>query len=230
MFEGKRIGAILLMAGEGHRFGNQTPKQFLPLGGKPVFSYALEALTSIGIFDEIILVCHPDWIGKIEETAKIVSGGKTRQESSYLGLKAFLQKPDIVLIHDAVRPFVTAGILKANITQAISWDAVDTCIPSADTLVYAPNGQTIADIPKRAEYLRGQTPQTFSYNLILAAHEKARSDGLENVSDDCKLVLNLGKTIHLVAGDESNMKITTEIDLLIAEQLLATLKENQLIL
>lgn len=219
MFKGKRIGAILLMGGVGKRFGSDIPKQFLPLGNRPVFSHTLETVLASGFFDEILLVCHSDWMTKVKE-GKVVEGGDTRQESSYRGLKAFSQKPDIVLIHDAVRPFVTVEILQKNIAKAIEHGAVDTCIPSADTLVYAPGCKIIADIPKRADYLRGQTPQTFRYELILEAHEKARLDGIENASDDCSLVLRLGKEIHVVLGEEKNMKITSELDLLIAEQLL----------
>ncbi len=216
MLLGKRIGALLLMGGEGLRFGNETPKQFLPLAGKEVYRHAFDTLVASALFDEIILVCHPDWVDSV--TGKAVPGGKTRQESSYRGLKAFLHNPEVVLIHDAVRPFVTEAILLKNITTAMEFGAANTCIPSTDTLVHAP-GQTIQDIPKREEYLRGQTPQTFRYDWILKAHEKALADGIGNASDDCRLVLRLGLPIHVVPGNEKNMKITTEFDLEVASQI-----------
>ena len=219
MYEEKRIGAILLMAGVGHRFGSEFPKQFHLLGGKPVYTYALETCLKTGFFDEIILVCHPDWIETM--THGVVAGGSTRQQSSYLGLRAFKKRPDIVLIHDAVRPFVTAEILEENIRLAIAHGAVDTCIPSTDTLVYAPGGEKIAKIPNRADYLRGQTPQTFRMDWILEAHEKALADGIENATDDCQLVLRMGHPVHVAKGDEKNLKITSEIDLLIAEKTLS---------
>jgi 2-C-methyl-D-erythritol 4-phosphate cytidylyltransferase len=218
MHQGKRIGAILLMGGEGQRFGSFMPKQFHILGTEPIYLHTLNALVQSAFFDEIILVCHPDWIDLPHEG--IVRGGRTRQESSYLGLQAFKQRPDIVLIHDAVRPFVTERTLKENIEAAIQWGAVDTCIPSADTLVYAPDGQTITSIPKRAEFLRGQTPQTFLMDWILQAHEQALVDGIENSSDDCSLVLRIGKKVHIVLGDERNMKITSEFDLFLATQMI----------
>jgi ribitol-5-phosphate 2-dehydrogenase (NADP+) / D-ribitol-5-phosphate cytidylyltransferase len=218
MFNGMRMGAILLMGGEGRRFGSDTPKQFHILGDKMVFRHALDTMQTMGIFDEIVLVCHPDWLNLSVEGARVVCGGPTRQQSSYRGLKSFLKRPDVVLIHDAVRPFVSERIIRENIAGAMLWGAVDTCIPSADTLVHAPGGQVIAEIPKREEYLRGQTPQTFRMDWIAEAHEKAAIDGIESASDDCRLVLRLGKNVYIVKGDEQNIKITSELDILIAEQ------------
>ncbi len=212
-----RIGAILLMGGIGARCGGDVPKQFLMLGGKQLYCHALDTLAASVLFDEILLVCHPDWMDLPHE--RMIEGGKTRQESSYLGLHGFKNWPDIVLIHDAVRPFVTESILKENIEGAIRFGAVDTCIPSTDTLVYAPDRRTIASIPRRQELLRGQTPQTFRMDWILEGHEKALEDGIDNASDDCQLVLRLGKPVHIVLGTEKNFKITSEFDLMIAEQI-----------
>ncbi|MBS0624484.1 MAG: bifunctional cytidylyltransferase/SDR family oxidoreductase [Verrucomicrobia bacterium] len=221
MIDGLRVGAILLMGGEGRRFGDALPKQFHRLAGKRVFVHTLEAFLEAGWIDEVVLACHPDWIGMVQDEANVtvVAGGKTRQESSYRGLVGFAKRPDVVLIHDAVRPFVTGRILEENARGAIEWGAVDTCIPSADTLVFAPGGKRIEAIPKREELQRGQTPQSFRVDLILEAHEKARRDGIENASDDCQLVLNLGREVGIVLGDEHNIKITTELDLFLAEQL-----------
>lgn len=213
----KRIGAILLMGGEGLRFGSGLPKQFHLLGGKKIYSHALDTFIASELFDEILLVCNPDWTDLPHEG--VIKGGKTRQESSYLGLQGFKHTPDIVLIHDAVRPFVSERILRDNVEGAILWGAVDTCIPSADTLVHAPGGKTIESIPNRADYLRGQTPQTFRMDWILEAHEQAIADGIQNSSDDCRLVLRLGKRVHVVAGEERNIKITSEFDLMVANHL-----------
>ncbi|MBU6446421.1 MAG: 2-C-methyl-D-erythritol 4-phosphate cytidylyltransferase, partial [Verrucomicrobia bacterium] len=199
MYLGKTIGACLLMAGNGSRFGGDVPKQFLMLGAKPIYLHALDTLVASRLFDEIILVCHPEWMDLPHDG--IVRGGATRQESSYRGLKGFKAPPDIVLIHDAVRPFVTERILRDNIETAIQYGAADTCIPSADTLVHAPDGKTLAAIPNRRELFRGQTPQTFRMDWILHAHEQTQ---ISNATDDCQLVLKMGKPIHLVLGDEKN--------------------------
>ena len=230
MLNGHKIGGLLLMGGIGKRFGSETPKQFHKLSGKPVYLVTLEAFLVAGIFDEIVLSCHPDWIDLVQKELnpswpiKIVASGETRQESSYLGLLGFSSPPEVVLIHDAVRPFVTTGILKENALLALEHGAVDTCIPSADTLVYAPNQKTLDSIPDRSHYLRGQTPQSFSYPLILEAHQKATDN---NASDDCRLVLNLNHPIWIAKGDEHNLKITSELDLFIAEQLFR-LRRNEI--
>jgi len=208
------------MGGSGNRFGASIPKQFLPLGNKPLFTHALETLRHSNLFDEILLVAHPDWPITVPE--KVIHGGSTRQESSYLGLLGFEQKPDIALIHDAVRPFVSTDILRNNIEIAIQQGAADTCIPSADTLVYAPNG-LITEIPNRSHFARGQTPQTFQYNLILQAHKQALTDQISNASDDCQLLVRLNYPVPIVTGDERNIKITTEFDLHLAEHLLTIL-------
>ena len=209
------------MGGSGSRFGGETPKQFLLFGGKRVYLHTLEALQKTQLFDEILLVCHPAWVEiAAQETSglKVIPGGETRQESAYLGLQAWAQNPDIVLIHDAVRPFVSPEILQANIEQAILHGAVDTCIPSADTLVHVPSGDTIQAIPPRQEYWRGQTPQTFRFPLIWDAHQAARKEGFAS-TDDCSLVLKQGHPVHIVLGSERNIKITTSFDLLLAESM-----------
>ena len=218
------------MGGEGRRFGNELPKQFHRLAGKPVFVHTLEVFLQTEWIDEIVLVCHSDWIHLVQDTiekkVRVVAGGSTRQESSLKGLKGFQIPPHVVLIHDAVRPFVTQKILQDNANEALRWGAVDTCIPSADTLVHAPEGQTIHEIPLRDHFLRGQTPQSFQYDLILRAHEEAAKQKIANASDDCRLVLHLGKTVKVVAGDEHNIKITTELDLFLAEQLFRLRKKT----
>lgn len=210
------------MGGVGKRFGSDTPKQFHRLSGKPIYLVTLEAFLQTALFDEIVLSCHPDWIAAVEKElqpswpVRVVASGENRQASSLNGLLGFTTKPDVVLIHDAVRPFVSETILKENVQLAIAHGAVDTCISSADTLVYAPDNKQIASIPDRAHYLRGQTPQSFDYSLILQAHQLAKGG---NASDDCRLVIDMGHPIRIAAGDEYNLKITSELDLFLAEQL-----------
>lgn len=220
MYQGQRIGALLLMGGTGERFGDSLPKQFHLLGDKRVYLHTLEMFRKTAVFDEILLVCHPDWINLVREEVpdlRVVAGGATRQESSFIGLQNFSPPPEIVVIHDAVRPFVTEEILRNNIEAAIQHGAADTCIPSTDTLVHAPRGHQIKAIPLREEYLRGQTPQTFRYSCILAAHCAAQKSGTTQATDDCKLVLQQGLSVFIVPGSECNMKITTAWDLQIAK-------------
>ena len=224
-----KISAILLLGGSGQRLGSELPKQFHLLSGKPIYLHTIDACISLRIFKEIVLVCPEEWVSHVQETLlkegyppcfAVVSGGSTRQESSYFGLLACSPKTDFVVIHDAVRPFVSERILLENISNVISAGAVDTCIASADTIIHTEEGDFIDSIPKRKEFKRGQTPQSFSYPLILQAHQKAMEDGLQDCSDDCQLALRLGHPIRIVEGEENNIKITTELDLFIAEQIM----------
>lgn len=233
MYLGSRIGALLLMGGIGERFQRSFPKQFSLLGGEPLYLHALKTFLRADVFDEILLVCPAGYEARVKEEirafpkVKTAEGGKTRQASSFLGLKAFSKPlPEIALIHDAVRPFVTKEILLANLDAALRWGAADTCIPSADTLVHAPGKKAIASIPRREDFLRGQTPQTFRYDLILEAHETAQREGADSASDDCSLVLRLGHGVEVVEGSEKNLKITTPFDLKIAE-LIGLAKEKE---
>ncbi|NGX26838.1 MAG: 2-C-methyl-D-erythritol 4-phosphate cytidylyltransferase 1 [Chlamydiae bacterium] len=216
----KGVKGILLMAGQGERFGEPLPKQFHLLQGKKVYLWALEQFITSELFEEIILVTSADQVEEVQNEVgpgfQVISGGKTRQESSYRGLIACGPTTEIVVIHDGVRPFVSKRILEENIKGARAYGAVDTCIPSADTLVYAPDKKKIVSIPTRSEYLRGQTPQSFSYPLILESHENTKTT---QATDDCQLVLEMGKEIYIVKGEEKNLKITTPFDLLLAETL-----------
>src|ERR1700733_8189050 len=134
-----RCTAILLMAGIGSRLGSPTPKQFHLLGSKKIYLHTLETFLTSGLFQQIILVCHPDWIDEVKNEIPqdpkivIIAGGPTRQASSLLGLQA-CKKAEYVMIHDAVRPFVSYEILERNLTAVQKHRAVDTCIPSADTI------------------------------------------------------------------------------------------------
>jgi 2-C-methyl-D-erythritol 4-phosphate cytidylyltransferase len=216
------VTAILLMAGIGSRLGSPLPKQFHLLGSKKIYLHTLDTFLDSELFQQIILVCHPGWIEEVKsETPSnllVIPGGLTRQSSSSLGLQACDPKTQFVMIHDAVRPFVSREILQRNIAAVQRHLAVDTCIPSADTIVHSENGPFVTSIPKRKSYLRGQTPQTFDYQLICEAHRKTQ---LTESTDDCSLVLELGHPITIEAGEEDNIKITTELDVEMAEWILS---------
>lgn len=210
----KGVKGILLMAGAGLRFEDPIPKQFHLLHGKKIYLWTLQVFLDSYLFEEIILATSQEKCEEVKQevgaNARVIPGGKTRQESSHLALKACGQGTEIVVIHDSVRPFVTEKILKQNIAGAQKFGAVDTCIPMTDTLVHAPDHKKIHTIPSRSEYYQGQTPQSFSYPLILEAHEKTKIRG---ATDDCQLVLDQGKAVHLVEGAKENFKITSQFDL-----------------
>jgi ribitol-5-phosphate 2-dehydrogenase (NADP+) / D-ribitol-5-phosphate cytidylyltransferase len=222
------ITGIILAAGEGRRFGDRLPKQFHLLSGKKLYLYTLEVFLKLHEFQEIILVAPLLWHESIlqdlksyqNRSIKLVAGGVTRQQSSYLGLKACSPHTSHVVIHDAVRPFVSESIIRENIRLAVEHGACDTCMPSYDTIVHSHDQCTIQTIPPRHEYLRGQTPQSFRYSLLLEAHEEAVGQGCSEATDDCQLVMRMHHPIKIALGSDENIKITTQLDLLLAEQLL----------
>ena len=213
----KGVKAILLMAGQGLRFGGTIFKQFHSLADMPIYQRTLDRLKSSQLFEEILMVVPLNMVEELRDAHpdhQVIAGGSTRQASSYHGLIHCGSETEIVLIHDGVRPFVTERILFDNIEGARKFGAVDTCIPSPDTIVYSPNGASIDSIPERNHYLLGQTPQTFHYPLIHEAHEKTRKT---DATDDCQLVHDLGHPVHIVRGELSNFKITNPEDLKLAE-------------
>lgn len=222
------IKAILLLGGDGMRFGSSIPKQFLNLSGKKVYLHTVETFLAFSEFQEIILVTHPNWMHTLDKEIKnprvrITGGGDSRQASSYLGLLACGSATEGVVIHDGARPLLSKAILQANLDALKKYRAINTCIPSADTIVYTQTLHSIDTIPNRAHYMRGQTPQSFSYPLILKAHQLTQK---KNASDDCSLVLGMGESVHIINGSENNIKITTLLDLFIAEQLLRLKSES----
>lgn len=221
--------AILLTGGSGTRFGSSQPKQFHRLGGKTLYLHTLDTFIETDLFTSIILPVPPQWKEEVSKEVSalypnhsivVICGGATRQESSYLALQSCPTNTEYVIIHDAVRPFVSSSIIKQNLSAVLVHQAVDTCVPSFDTLVQSKEGGVIDKIPDRQELFRGQTPQSFSFPLITQAHNQAIANGITNCSDDCKLVLDLGHPVHIVQGDELNIKITTDFDLFLAEQIL----------
>ena len=227
--------ALIVAAGSGSRMGNaDKPKQFLPIYGKPLMIHTIEAFEVHDEIDAIVVVTNEAYIDQVKVWCKqydlgkikaVVAGGDSRQISVNNGLqavKAISKDPsnDIVLIHDAARPLISQRIITDNIRVCEKYDAVDTVIKASDTIVRSINEESISDIPARNELYQGQTPQSFKLSLILDAHEYVKTHEVNNVTDDCKLVLSLGKEVRLVEGSKQNFKITTFDDLMMLKALL----------
>lgn len=224
---------IILAGGMGTRMGtSDTPKQFMDVYGKPVVIHTLENFDIHPEIDVIAVVCVKEWqedlkilIRKFElnKVKWIIDGGKTRQESTLNALNTLenvIKEDDIVVIHDSARPLITNRIISDNINGAKEFGAVDTVIPTADTIVRSIDGSKISDIPVRRELYLGQTPQSFKFSIIKEAHEIAAKNNIDNATDDCQLVLNTGKEVHLIKGDKLNFKITTQDDLLLLKSII----------
>jgi 2-C-methyl-D-erythritol 4-phosphate cytidylyltransferase len=222
------IVAIILASGSGLRFGDNKPKQFTKLAGLPVLVHTLKSFDTFSDVARIIVVTNEEYVGYVWELVgkyglhkvhKVVTGGGTRQESSRIGLKCCDSDTEYVLIHDGVRPFLSHQVLRRLVDAVKIHKAVDTVIPSADTLVRVDEKGFIADIPARSRFRRGQTPQAFAYGLVCRAHEAAIEEDVINSTDDCQLVLRIGLDVFTVLGDEQNIKITYPIDLQLADKL-----------
>lgn len=221
--------AIILASGSGARFRSETPKQFLKLAGKRVIEHTLDCFQFHAGIDEIIIVTSREQVALMEEivlrgnyskVSRVLLGGETRQASSAAGIAAIKGDAHKVLVHDAVRPLLDAETIDRCLMALEYFDAVDTGIPSPDTVIRVDKDSCIADIPDRDQLRLGQTPQAFRAGLLRKAHELARNDSQMKVTDDCGLILHygLGK-VHVVAGDTSNIKITYPSDIYLADRL-----------
>jgi len=224
----KSVIGIILASGTGQRFGDSQPKQFMKLAGLPVIVHTLKAFQDSPLIDGVIVVSHEDYLDDVWEMVrlhalskveKVVAGGETRQESSRIGIECVGDEASCVLIHDSVRPFLPQSVITRLVKAVKIHDAVDTVIPSADTLVEIDGEGFIRRIPDRASFRRGQTPQAFKLKLIREAHAHASVEGIVNATDDCFLVLRTGTPVFTVEGDEQNIKITYPLDLHLADRL-----------
>lgn len=221
---------ILLAGGSGKRMGLATPKQYLKLSGRSILHHTLLAVDKSKLFDEIVLVSNikaaeaagvNELISLLDTPVKLVAGGKTRNLSSYAGLNSLPDEDANVLIHDAVRPFVSKKVLSRVIESLNTELAVDVAIPTSDTIIRVNSEKYIESIPTRTELFRGQTPQGFKLREIRQAYNQAFHDKSMNFPDDCSVFLEYHKDskIKVVLGESTNMKITDQFDLSIAEKI-----------
>ncbi len=208
--------AILLAAGSGKRFGEK--KQFTKIKGEPVFQYSLNTLNKIDEIDYIVLVLPKEDLDKVKifsfKTVKKVAGGKERQESVYNALKT-IDDADIVVIHDAARPFASESMFKESIENVKKgFDGSITAIPARDTVKKVKNNKVI-DTLNRDELYIVQTPQCFKFDILKKAHENALKEKIQG-TDDSFLVEKIGGNVVVNKGSILNFKITTKEDLILA--------------
>lgn len=229
----KKTIAIILAGGIGERMKKSIPKQFVNLSEKPVILHTLEHFERSELISGIIVVCHEDFIKdmerllkkyKIKKILRVIPGGKTRQESSFIGVRVSPKDSEFILIHDAVRPFITEEIIESVLKAAEEAGSSSVAISATDTIITEKDG-FIEKVPERGSLRRMQTPQAFRYEIILKAHQKALEKGSNDATDDCSIVQAIGEKVRLVAGSESNIKLTDQTDLLLAERFLRLKKK-----
>lgn len=231
------IYAGILAGGTGTRMGiSNMPKQFLDLGNKPIIIHTIEKFLLEPEIEKIVVGVHEDWISHAEDLVEeyistfkdriiIVAGGSDRNTTIENIIRAIddykeLTDEDIVITHDSVRPFITLRIIKDNIRLAKECDAVDTLVEAVDTIVESTNGEYITNIPNRAHYYQGQTPQSFRCKDFLSLYNSLTSEEKQILTDACKIFVIKGKEVALAKGEYSNLKITTVTDLKIAKSML----------
>jgi 2-C-methyl-D-erythritol 4-phosphate cytidylyltransferase/2-C-methyl-D-erythritol 2,4-cyclodiphosphate synthase len=230
------ISALLAAAGIGERLacqptaGSMPPKAFLQLAGKPLFMYSLEALRGCEEISDILVIVPLSLLAEtrrmLAESASgknelAVAGGPSRQESVYQGLLQVPADADIVLIHDAARPFLSQTLISACLEAAKAHGAAICAVPATDTIKSSADGERVEATLERKRLWNIQTPQAFSYHLLLEAHENARRKGIE-ASDDAALVEELGRPVYLAAGAAENIKITHKADFAMAEKMISS--------
>lgn len=218
------IYALVVAAGRGTRLGGRLPKQYLPLGGRPLLRHTLEALRAHPRIAGIAAVIHPDDRPLYEEAARgldllpPVAGGAQRQDSVRNGLEALAaHRPSRVLIHDGARPFIDAAVIDRVIGALDAAPGAIAALPIRDTVKHETGGH-VARTVERAGLWRAQTPQGFHFEAIVAAHRAAAGSEL---TDDAAVAERAGLSVALVEGSEDNFKVTTADDLGRAERLLA---------
>lgn len=220
----KTCGAVIVAAGTASRMGG-IDKVMAELDGKPMIFRTVQTFQDCDAVSEIVIVTRPDLIIPITNLTKnmekvkiVVAGGKSRQESVGLGLNALSDKVKLAAIHDGARPLVTWQVIDRAIRAANSYGAAAPAVPVKDTIKVVTGG-IVKNTPDRATLQAVQTPQVFDIDLLRGALKKAEKDGSQ-VTDDCSAVELMGFSVKIVEGDERNIKVTTPMDLKIAELLL----------
>ena len=239
------IYAEILAGGKGSRMGNtEMPKQFLKIGEKPIIIHTLETFLLNSRFDKIIVVTPKQWIQhtidlmekflSVEALNKIAvcAGGSDRNESIMNGLRYIemefgIQEDDVVVTHDAVRPFLTHRMIEENIEMVLKYGATDTVVPAFDTIVVSENGEFVTDIPRRDFMYQGQTPQSFNIKKLMELYGSLTQEERELLTDAAKIFAVKGEAVKLVDGEVFNMKITTAYDLKVANALIKGEKDDK---
>jgi 2-C-methyl-D-erythritol 4-phosphate cytidylyltransferase len=231
-----RTVAIVPAAGTGNRMGGERSKQYLTLAGMPILVHTLKVFDECPLVDGLLVVVPPQDIEFVRDTvlepwrlkkvAGVIAGGKERQDSVRAGVEALDRETDLVIVHDAVRPFITIELISQCIRAAREEGAITVGVPAKDTVKeVAPDGRVLRTCDRSLMWLT-QTPQAFRRNIIENAHRAAVRDGFRG-TDDTSLVERLGIAVRMIRGEYSNIKIPTPDDLILAETMLAGRRESR---
>ncbi len=225
--------AVITAGGTGKRFGAELPKQFAELAGVPIIVRSIVKFEMLEEIDSIVITIHPNWSAYLDNLLKydyfnriedIVHGGDARQDSIRNALKSpAVLESDIVLIHDAVRPLASVELIRKIIDGAKQHDAIIPLIPVKDTIKQASAGKVAATLNRKTLFA-AQTPQGFKKDLLISAYETAYNSGFIS-TDDASVAEFASFPVFAAEGEESNIKITTRLDLQVAELILRNEKK-----
>lgn len=224
----KSCGVVIVAAGSASRMGG-IDKVMAPLGGEPMIARTVCAFQDCDAVKKIVVVTREDLILPItslcsgmDKVKAVVAGGSSRQESVHLGLNALSGEVQLVAVHDGARPLATWQLIDRVIRAANTYGAAAPAIPVKDTIKVVQGG-VVKQTPDRATLFAVQTPQVFDFDLLRGALKKVEQEQLQ-VTDDCSAVEQMGMRVKIVEGDERNLKVTTPMDLKIAQMLLEETK------
>src|SRR5690625_1343214 len=230
------IYAGILAGGQGTRMGNvPMPKQYLLINNKPIIVHTIEKFILNTRFKKIIIASPKEWLNYTQDILKkynvalpkivVVEGGNERNDTimniiNYIENSIGLEDDDLLVTHDAVRPFLTHRIIEENIEMGLHYGAVDTVIEAIDTIVESDDNKFISEIPRRDIMFQGQTPQTFCVKTLKNLYDELTDDEKDILTDACKIFTLKGKKVKLVRGEIFNIKITTPYDLNVANSII----------
>jgi 2-C-methyl-D-erythritol 4-phosphate cytidylyltransferase len=218
--------AIIPAGGAGRRMGNGIPKQYLFLAGIPILVHTLQAFQRSTVVDEVFLAVPEGDIPEVRQAivgkyhlskvGLILSGGRERQDSVRNALQHVSDEHGIIVIHDAVRPFVSGGLIGRAVAAAREFGAITVGVPVKDTVKYVNAGGWVKKTVTREGLWLTQTPQAFRRPIIIAAYKKAAADGFYG-TDDASLVERIGIPVRMIPGDYDNIKVTMPEDLFLGD-------------
>ncbi|MBR1384389.1 MAG: 2-C-methyl-D-erythritol 4-phosphate cytidylyltransferase [Ruminococcus sp.] len=229
------VFAGIVAGGVGSRMGTNIPKQFIELGGEVILHRTVRIFTKANGIDRIYIAVNPNWEDHTKEVLddlisrydiRIIHGGESRNDSIQNIIsqikkdKPNINYEDILVTHDAVRPFVTTEIIQQNIEAAKKYKCCTTAIPATDTILLSNDGEQITSCTDRKGSFQAQTPQTFQLLPFMDDYDNLTSKQKETLTDVCGVFTSVGRPIRIVMGDVRNIKITTPFDLQLAEMLL----------
>ena len=232
--------ALIIAGGTGARMHQDIPKQFLTVNEKPVIVYTLEAFQNHPEIDSIAVVCVDGWeqmllayakqfnITKLEHVVKGGDNGQSSIRNGVYELEKFFDKDDIVLIHDAIRPMVSAEIISDCIMKTKQYGNAITAIPCAEAMLTTDDGVVSEESYSREKLKRTQTPQGFKIGEICDLHRKALEKGITASVASCTLMIEMGKKVYFSQGSEKNIKLTTVDDIDIFKALLMSKRSEWL--